>query len=1145
MKYPFIKKPVSICMFFVLWIGYSFAQVAPWQYMSGIEITENSGAAKTNYPVFLSINTQALVSSGKMDASGKDIRFVQDCNNLGSSLNFWIESGMNTANTSIWIQVPSLPASGKKQVYMFYGNTAATSESNFDSVFVSSKRKIVNSPEVIQAGVTSWNYDWIEIKDLDDVLPALTLAANHEGTFTMQARKIIFAGRVDGNGLGYDGGTSPGERGKGPEGGYGSTVPLGTAGGGGGYGAKGGKGGGNSFAQGGNAYGDTLDNTVQPGSGGGVSGTGMSTGGGNGGAAFIVRATVIDIASTGGISADGTEGGDYVYASGGGSGGGVLLEAKKIIISGMVSVKGGKGGDRPGSSTGFGAGGGAGGRIKIYHQNAYTPGGVLSASGGAAGAGNGPVAVAGGNGTITIKNNFISSEPSVTEISVAPSITISTSSTTTCAGKTVSFTSAIVRGGSSPQYKWKLNGSDAPGANSGAAYSINANSLNNGDKITCVLTPGSDACATPSTATSNEITMTKSTSVTPEILITGNSVTDTAKICPGEAVNFTSAIANGGPGPQYRWIKNGIDIPGAAGSQNTYSSASWADGDKINCRLTSNHDCASPATDISNEVVIRVNKITPVINIHATSPVSICPGGSVSFTSTQNNGGVSPQYKWKRNSGDAPGINNLSTYTINSPGNNDTIYCVLTSDDPCADPKNAVSEKIIIKVESKLPFLSITASDTDACPGTMIYFTADTLNGGTLPQYKWKRNGSDAPGANSDKDYSSDQLNNNDTVYCVFTSNDPCADPPIVTSNKQIIRISTKMPVMSIEASDTVICPSSMVVFTSDTAYGGTSALFEWKINGSPAPGANTSMDYSSDQFNNNDTVYCVFISNDPCADPDTITSNKVIIRVVSSIKPVVTVSASNTSVCQGDSVTFSVTDSSGGGASPINYKWQINGADIDPVQIGPVFKTDQFNDYDTVTCKMISSLSCADPDSVISNKIGLRKYIKAVPDFSYSPSMPIAGSAVTFTNLTSPAGTWIWEWDFGDNSPASIIEEPTHTYNLSGTYIVTLTVTNGSCAESISKSIIIDSPVGINVHNKAHVKISPNPASRHFTLETAAETGDFELQLSDVHGRIVFKRTDLLGTNHQITLPEIDRGLYIIKVISKKDIQTSNILIF
>lgn len=58
--------------------------------------------------------------------------------------------------------------------------------------------------------------------------------------------------------------------------------------------------------------------------------------------------------------------------------------------------------------------------------------------------------------------------------------------------------------------------------------------------------------------------------------------------------------------------------------------------------------------------------------------------------------------------------------------------------------------------------------------------------------------------------------------------------------------------------------------------------------------------------------------------------------------------------------------------------------------------------------------------------------------DFSYSPTAPRAGESVSFTNQSSGADDY--EWNFGDNVTATMAG-PTHIYKKPGTYTVRLTV--------------------------------------------------------------------------------------------------------
>jgi len=62
-----------------------------------------------------------------------DIRFTDSDGT--TLLNYWLESGCNTASTKIWVKVPEIPASSNKTIYVYYGNSEATSLSNGEAVF--------------------------------------------------------------------------------------------------------------------------------------------------------------------------------------------------------------------------------------------------------------------------------------------------------------------------------------------------------------------------------------------------------------------------------------------------------------------------------------------------------------------------------------------------------------------------------------------------------------------------------------------------------------------------------------------------------------------------------------------------------------------------------------------------------------------------------------------------------------------------------------------------------------------------------------------------------------------------------------------------------------------------------------------------
>jgi len=79
--------------------------------------------------------------------------------------------------------------------------------------------------------------------------------------------------------------------------------------------------------------------------------------------------------------------------------------------------------------------------------------------------------------------------------------------------------------------------------------------------------------------------------------------------------------------------------------------------------------------------------------------------------------------------------------------------------------------------------------------------------------------------------------------------------------------------------------------------------------------------------------------------------------------------------------------------------------------------------------------------------------------EFSYSPSEPMARSAVQFSGQSTGTIT-SWNWEFGDGGTSSS-QNPSHTYQRGGTYNVRLTVTD-NCGKVASRERTIT--VGVSL---------------------------------------------------------------------------------
>ena len=101
-------------------------------YQQAITINSTNTNTLTNYQVEVTLNTQALISAGQMQADCADIRFE---NSSGNLLPYWIESGCNTTSTQIWVKVDTIAASTNTTIYLYYGALNAAPESNGHTTF--------------------------------------------------------------------------------------------------------------------------------------------------------------------------------------------------------------------------------------------------------------------------------------------------------------------------------------------------------------------------------------------------------------------------------------------------------------------------------------------------------------------------------------------------------------------------------------------------------------------------------------------------------------------------------------------------------------------------------------------------------------------------------------------------------------------------------------------------------------------------------------------------------------------------------------------------------------------------------------------------------------------------------------------------
>lgn len=389
----------------------------------------------------------------------------------------------------------------------------------------------------------------------------------------------------------------------------------------------------------------------------------------------------------------------------------------------------------------------------------------------------------------------------------------------------------------------------------------------------------------------------------------------------------------------------------------------------------------------------RVNGIslpwlsTPTASFTVSSQ-TICQGSSVTFSNLSSGGQTS--YTW--NFSGASAVSSTSTNPIVTYTASGSHAVVLTASNVIGT--NTLTQVNYITVTpTVVPSISINAltGSNPVCSGSTANFSASILNGGSSPSYQWKVNGVNT-GPNN-PNFSSTTLNNSDLITCALVSNQTCVNPNSANSS------AITMTVHSSAASSVAIvqntgsnplCLGSVAGFSATPFNGGTTPVFQWKLNGLNV-GLN-SPTYTSNTLNNGDIINCYVTSNDLCTSSSIAVSSVITITVSSLLVPVLNISINppGAILCSGANISFT-TNPTNGGSAP-SYQWYVNGISVGTNSAS--FSSNTLSHNDVVSCVLSSALSCASPVTASSSPITLS--INPTPA---SPSISASGSATFCPN--------------------------------------------------------------------------------------------------------------------------------------------------
>lgn len=176
---------------------------------------------------------------------------------------------------------------------------------------------------------------------------------------------------------------------------------------------------------------------------------------------------------------------------------------------------------------------------------------------------------------------------------------------------------------------------------------------------------------------------------------------------------------------------------------------------------------------------------------------------------------------------------------------------------------------------------------------------------------------------------------------------------------------------------------------------------------------------------------------------------------IVKGAPPVPVATFNNNSPCVGNATNF--TNLSTGGPF-IKQIWHFGDGAIDSTHTSP---THVYASPGTYTVSLFVNNGCVDTYTTTVT-------VNPSPTSVFSSTPVCQGAVTSFTNTS--AGGVSYQWNFGNGSGTSTNQNPSYTYANSGTFVVTLTVTNSFNCKTVSTNTAIVNPYPVVTYSSPPV---------------------------------------------------------------------------
>lgn len=473
----------------------------------------------------------------------------------------------------------------------------------------------------------------------------------------------------------------------------------------------------------------------------------------------------------------------------------------------------------------------------------------------------------------------------------------------------------------------------------------------------------------------------------------------TPAICNGASVTLSSTVSGGNPPYTYSW-NTGQTTTGIT----TSTPAAYT-------LTVSDNTVGCPAVQQVANVAAAPTPAAPTA-----SGVTICSGTSATLNASGSGGDT---FQWYDAITGGSLLATGASFTTPILTANRTYY-VQTTVNGCTSTRTAVTVTV-----NSIP-AAPTASGVSICAGTTASLTATGSSG----SYQWYNAPSAGTLLSSSANFVTPTLSTN-TTYYVQAMNGSCAGP----------KTAVTVTVNSIPANPTIvgasICSGNSATLTA-TAPGGT---YEWWTASSGGTSLGTGIAYNTGTLSTT-TTYYVETTVNGCK-----SAGRTAVTVTVTPTPAVP-NITGTAICGGNSTGLTVT-------SPVageTYRWYDQSTGGNLLQIGTSYTTPILNATTNYYVSATSSSGCTSNRQTFTlNVTPIQDPVFTYPSSTFCKTDP---STPTPTIVSGVSGT------FSSSSTDLSINSTTGAINLAtsqtGTYIVTLTVSSGSCTYARSATINI-----------------------------------------------------------------------------------------